>query len=185
MVRVTKKGFTLIELLVAMVLLLIVMLGFLRGILLYIQYSYNQQLKERASQIYREQADRIKILPYTHNSISPTPYYGTWGSATCDVTGGCTFMGQDSDGDGIRDFFDPYDGNNDDFRANPTNTAPWVTYRGRTTYRRTNIHTAFTFARLVRYGVETGKAVGIIVWYFEPSTGRYKSVTGFVIKERP
>lgn len=182
---VHKKGFTLLELLVAMTLLVIVMLALLRGTILYIRYSYNQQLKEQAGLVFREWADRIKALAYYNPTISPSSYNGSWGSATCDITGSCTFMENDIDGDGIRDFFDPYNGNNSDFFSNPTNTANWVSYQGNMTYKGTTIHTALTFARLVRFGTETGKAIGITVWYFEPSTRSYKSVSGFVIKERP
>jgi prepilin-type N-terminal cleavage/methylation domain-containing protein len=46
-----KKGFTIIELLVAFVILFILMTGFLRGILLYMEYQINNGLKDRASEI--------------------------------------------------------------------------------------------------------------------------------------
>jgi len=150
-----KKGFTIIELLIAFVILFILMAGFLRGILLYMEYQINNGLKDRASEIALRMSSQIQTTRFNptagcdENNINPflcdTLYaypYNDWRSARCDVRSingrNCTFEVQDSDGDGIADriidsdddgiadFYDPYDGQNEDFRDTPTTTARWL-----------------------------------------------------------
>jgi prepilin-type N-terminal cleavage/methylation domain len=147
-----KKGFTITELLVAFVILFILMAGFLRGILLYMDYQINNGLKDRASEIGLRMSSQIQTarLNATLNATSCSAnstnpflcdagytYPYDWGSAWCDG-GNCTFEVQDSDGDGIADgvrdsdgdgiadFYDPYNGQNGNFSATPTNTAEWL-----------------------------------------------------------
>ncbi len=144
-----KKGFTIIELLVAFVILFILMTGFLRSILLYMDYQINNGLKDRASEIAFKMSSQIQTArfnptagcdedntnPFLCDTLYAYPY--DWNSAQCNG-GNCTFEVQDSDGDGIADgirdsdddgiadFYDPYNGQNESFSANPTNTAGWL-----------------------------------------------------------
>ena len=154
-----KKGFTIIELLIAFVILFILMTGFLRGILLYMEYQINSGLKDRASEIALRMSSQIQTAKLDMNTTSCLPdstnpflcdagytyFYDDWKSARCDVRSingrNCTFEVQDSDGDGIADrildsdgdgiadFYDPYDGQNGNFNANPTDTARWLRIR--------------------------------------------------------
>lgn len=231
-----KKGFTLIELLVATILLLIIMIGFLRGLLFYIQYSIQEQTKDRALEIMREIASKVESMPYCQDN-TPTctnhflqangGYVADWQNATCDIAGQCSFDNRDSDGDGLRDFRDPYNGNNNNSRGNPLGTADWLNIKPGTssvckrdinrsctgeedcpgvgpcvklcTDRAGNqiqdlicgelfkgrwIYAGATLARIVRYNVEVGKGVGVIVWYFEPSSGNYRGYATTVMRER-
>jgi len=131
-----KRGFTIIELLVAFVILFVLMTGFLRGILLYMEYQINNGLKDRASEIALKMSSTIQTANLEANATSclansTNPflcdagytYPHNWGSARCNA-GNCTFELRDSDNDGIADFYDPYNGQNGSFSATPTNTAP-------------------------------------------------------------
>jgi len=214
-----KKGFTIIELLVAFVILFILMAGFLRGILLYMEYQINNGLKDRASEIAVRMYSQIQTAKLDANATSCPPnstnpflcdvrytYPYDWDSARCDG-GNCTFEVQDSDGDGIADFYDPYNGQNGNFSANPTNTAEWLhigpcncgesmcgccyadgtqinnavcgeRYRGRFIYAGT------TLARLINptTNLEVGRVAGVVVWYFD-TKGRYMSVSTLVMRD--
>jgi prepilin-type N-terminal cleavage/methylation domain len=208
-----KKGFTIIELLVAFVILFILMAGFLKGILLYMDYQINNGLKNRASEVALRMSSQIQtakldayatsclpdsINPFLCDAGYTYPY--DWGSARCDG-GNCTFEVQDSDGDGIADFYDPYNGQNGNFSATPTNTAGWLRvipcncdgsrcgccyvdgtpinnavcgekYRGRFIYAGT------TLAKLINpaTNLEVGRVAGVVVWYFD-TKGRYKYIS--------
>ena len=215
-----KKGFTIIELLVAFVILFILMAGFLKGVLLYMDYQINNGLKNKASEIAVKMSSQIQTAKLDMNTTSCLPnstnpflcdagytYPYDWGSARCDG-GNCTFEVQDSDGDGIADFYDPYDGQNENFRDSPTNTAGWLRikpcncdgsrcgccyadsgtlinnavcgerYRGRFIYAGT------TLARLINPATnsEVGRVAGVIVWYFD-TKGRYKYVSIPVMRD--
>ncbi|MFZ8787829.1 type II secretion system protein [Thermocrinis sp.] len=120
-----KKGFTIIELLIALVILFILMAGFLRGILLYMEYQINNGLKDRASEIALRMSSQIQTANLEANATSclsnnPNPFlcdagytypHDDWRSARCDVRSinesvngrNCTFEVQDSNGDGIAD----------------------------------------------------------------------------------
>jgi prepilin-type N-terminal cleavage/methylation domain len=67
-----KKGFTIIELLVAFVILFILMAGFLKGILLYMDYQINNGLKDRAGEIALRMSSQIQTarLNATLNATS-------------------------------------------------------------------------------------------------------------------
>jgi type II secretory pathway pseudopilin PulG len=214
-----KKGFTIIELLIAFVILFILMTGFLRGILLYMDYQINNGLKNRASEIAFKMSSQIQTARFNptagcdRNNINPFlcdvgyiyPY--NWGFARCDGRN-CTFEVQDSDGDRIADFYDPYNGPNGNFRDTPTNTAGWLRigpcncdgsrcgccyadsgrqinnavcgekYRGRFIYAGT------TLARLTNPATnsEVGRVAGVIVWYFD-TKGRYKYISLPVMRD--
>jgi type II secretory pathway pseudopilin PulG len=215
-----KKGFTIIELLVAFVILFILMAGFLKGILLYMDYQINNGLKNKASEIALRMSSQIQTAKLDTNatsclSNSTNPflcdaryaYPYNWGSARCDG-GNCTFEVQDSDGDGIADFYDPYNGPNGNFSATPTNTAEWLRIRpcnltgdrygccyadsGRQInnavcgekYRGRFVYAGTTLARLINPATnsEVGRVAGVIVWYFD-TKGRYKYVSIPVMRD--
>jgi type II secretory pathway pseudopilin PulG len=213
-----KKGFTIIELLIAFVILFILMTGFLRGILLYMDYQINNGLKDRASEIALKMSSQIQTARFNptaecdENNTNPFlcdtlyAYPHNWDSARCDG-GSCTFEVQDSDGDGIADFYDPYNGQNENFRDTPLDTALWLRikpcncdgsrciccyadgtqinnavcgekYRGRFIYAGT------TLAKLINpaTNLEVGRVAGVIVWYFD-TKGRYKYVSIPVMRD--
>jgi prepilin-type N-terminal cleavage/methylation domain len=214
-----KKGFTIIELLIAFVILFILMAGFLRGILLYMDYQINNGLKDRASEIALKMSSQIQTARFNptaicdENSTNPFlcdtlyAYPYDWGSARCDG-GNCTFEEQDSDGDGIADFYDPYNGPNENFSATPINTAGWLRIRpcdptgdryyccyadGTQTnatftcgerYRGRFIYAGTTLARLINPATnsEVGRVAGVIVWYFD-TKGRYKYISIPVMRD--
>jgi type II secretory pathway pseudopilin PulG len=214
-----KKGFTIIELLVAFVILFILMTGFLKGILLYMDYQINNGLKNRASEIALKMSSQIQTArfnpsaicdenntnPFLCDTLYAYPY--NWGSARCDG-GNCTFEVQDSDGDGIADFYDPYNGQNENFSATPTNTVGWLRIRpcncvgsrcgccyadsGRQInnavcgemYRGRFIYAGTTLARLINpaTNAEVGRVAGVIVWYFD-TKGRYRFISTPVMRD--
>ncbi len=215
-----KKGFTIIELLVAFVILFILMAGFLRGILLYMEYQINNELKDRASEIALRMSSQIQTAKLDAsatsclaNSTNPFlcdagyTYPYNWDSAQCDG-GSCTFEVQDSDGDGIADFYDPYNGQNGNFSATPTDTAGWLrikpcscagnicgccyaddtqinaTFTCGERYRGRFIYAGTTLARLINpaTNLEVGRVAGVIVWYFD-TNGRYRSVSLPVMRD--
>jgi type II secretory pathway pseudopilin PulG len=215
-----KKGFTIIELLVAFVILFILMTGFLRGILLYMDYQINNGLKDRASEIALRMSSKIQTArfnptagcdgnntnPFLCDTLYTYPY--DWGSARCD-SGNCTFEVQNSDGDGIADFYDPYNGQNGNFNATPTNTAGWLrikpcncagnicgccyadntqinnaTFTCGERYRGRFIYAGTTLARLINPATnsEVGRVAGVVVWYFD-TKGRYRYVSLPVMRD--
>jgi prepilin-type N-terminal cleavage/methylation domain-containing protein len=218
-----KKGFTIIELLVAFVILSILMTGFLRAILLYMEYQINSGLKDRASEIalgmsYKIQTARLdatlNATSCLANSTNPFlcdagyTYPYDWGSAQCDGRN-CTFEVEDSDGDGIADFYDPYDGQNGNFNATPTNTAGWLrvipcncddsrcgccyadgtqinnaTFTCGERYRGRFIYAGTTLARLINPATnsEVGRVAGVVVWYFD-TKGRYRFISLPVMRD--
>jgi type II secretory pathway pseudopilin PulG len=213
-----KKGFTIIELLVAFVILFILMTGFLRGILLYMDYQINSGLKDRASEIALRMSSQIQTARFNptagcdRNNTNPFlcdagyTYPYNWGSAQCDG-GNCTFEVQDSDNDGIADFYDPYNGPNGNFGANPINTAGWLRIRPCNLtgdrygccyadgtqinnavcgerYKGRFIYAGTTLARLINpaTNLEVGRVAGVVVWYFD-TKGRYKFVSLPVMRD--
>jgi type II secretory pathway pseudopilin PulG len=214
-----KKGFTIIELLIAFVILFILMAGFLRGILLYMEYQINNGLKDRASEIALKLSSQIQTARFNptagcdRNNTNPFlcdrlyAYPHNWDSARCNG-GNCTFEVQDSDGDGIADFYDPYNGPNGSFSATPTNTAWWLRIRpcnltgdryyccyadGTQTnatftcgerYRGRFVYAGTTLARLINpaTNLEVGRVAGVVVWYFD-TMGRYRSVSIPVMRD--
>ncbi len=203
-----KKGFTIVELLIASVIIIFVSIGFLKGILFYIQYSTSQKMKDLASQTNSNFIKYFDTLPYS--TIQPASYPNGWGSSSCDAynpsgtpTGNCTFTNNDSDGDGIPDFYDPYNGNNDGNYSNPLNNlGSWLAIKpkldgscdtgGQTfpnipkcivSFNTYKVYTAVTMAKIATSSLESGKAIGIITWYFDPITKKYKSVHTILFKE--
>jgi type II secretory pathway pseudopilin PulG len=214
-----KKGFTIIELLVAFVILFILMTGFLRGILLYMDYQINSGLKDRASEIALRMSSQIQTARFNptagcdRNNTNPFlcdagyTYPYNWGSAQCDG-GNCTFEVQDSDNDGIADFYDPYNGQNGNFSANPINTAGWLRIRPCNLtgdrygccyadsgiqidnavcgerYKGRFIYAGTTLARLINpaTNAEVGRVAGVVVWYFD-TKGRYRFISLPVMRD--
>ncbi len=214
-----KRGFTIIELLVAFVILSILMTGFLRGILLYMEYQINNGLKDRASEIALKMSSTIQTANLEANATSCSAnstnpflcdagytYPSNWNSAQCNG-GTCTFEVRDSDGDGIADFYDPYNGQNGSLSANPTNTAGWLRIRPCNCagnicgccyangtpinnavcgekYRGRFIYAGTTLARLTdpATNLEVGRVAGVIVWYFD-TNGKYRSVSIPVMRD--
>jgi len=215
-----KKGFTIIELLIAFVILFILMTGFLRGILLYMDYQINNGLKDRASDIAFRMSSQIQTARFNPtarcdgNNTNPFlcdagySYPYDWNSARCD-SGNCTFEVQDSDSDGIADFYDPYNGQNENFSATPTNTAEWLrikpcncdgsrcdccyaddtqiynaTFTCGERYKGRFIYAGTTLAKLINPATnsEVGRVAGVIVWYFD-TKGRYKYISLPVMRD--
>jgi hypothetical protein len=114
---------------------------------------------------------------------------------------------QDSDGDGIADFYDPYDGQNENFSTTPTNTAGWLRIRPCNCdgsrcgccyadgtpinnavcgerYRGRFIYAGTTLARLINpaTNLEVGRVAGVVVWYFD-TKGRYTYISLPVMRD--
>lgn len=202
-----SKGFTIIELLIAMLLIMFVMIGFLRGVLYYIQFSLDARMKDTVSKAIRNWSGYLESLPYNANLISPNPYpnsLNNWDNSSieCYDQNNCasfkiTAEDTNSDGDNISDFHDPYNGDNDSdyFKNHPLETADWLLIGPNTQcngcpptqYRIGNrrLFVGITIARMVQQNNEVGKAFGITAWYFSPIDGRYKYVSTTLIKRKP
>jgi prepilin-type N-terminal cleavage/methylation domain-containing protein len=194
-----NKGFSLIELLIAMLILMFVMMGFLAGLIKYIQFSMDARMKDLMDKAVKDWSGYLESLPY-NASCSPVAY--SFGNAVCDLTTNqCSFESRDNDGDGIPDFYDPYSGNNNSYYSNPLGTASWlwvgpttvnltcVSYIHPTTYTlvgRRSVYTAITVATITAAGgAEMGRAYGITAWYFSPIDRRYKYESSLLIKRKP
>lgn len=79
--KLNNKGFTLIELLIGMILVMIVMLGLLRGILEYNKFSIRAKMKDKATEIAQQWSSYIESLLYNDSFIDPN-----FGSITCGST---------------------------------------------------------------------------------------------------
>lgn len=90
-----NKGFTLIELIVAMLIVLIVMLGLLKGVLEYNKFSIRAKMKDRATEIAQQMTNYIESLPYvSENSGIQSILYAnnsSWESIQCSSTN-CSFF---------------------------------------------------------------------------------------------
>jgi type II secretory pathway pseudopilin PulG len=208
-----NKAFTIIEVLIAAFIIMIVTIGFLRGVLFFIQYSLANKMKDKASEYNLMVAKFYQTIDYSMIDYFPPQ----WQNATCDPTdinSTCPFLETDSDGDKIPDFFaDPYNGNNDDFKTNPLSTANWLSVKpnndGTCDYsnlpqinsltskpnciisikdniniQKFRIYTGITTAKIMNGPLESGIAIGVITWYFDPNTNKYKSVHTIVFKEK-
>ena len=204
-----KKGFTLIELLIAILIMMVIMLGLLKGILEYSKFALRAKMKDRATEITRTLSAELERMPYVKDgSGTPSIFYSvnsSWNNSTCSTT--CTFENDNSDGDEVLDFYDPYSGTgnvsnpldnlNTYFRLSPRNnsvnstclcsgnncpdTLPVCTYEG---YLDRRIYVGVNTARIIDgYGRETGKAASIIVWYYEPFTDKLKQINTVIFKE--
>ncbi|WP_299229724.1 prepilin-type N-terminal cleavage/methylation domain-containing protein [Sulfurihydrogenibium sp.] len=201
-----NKAFTIIEVLIAAFIIMIVTIGFLRGVLFFIQYSIANKMKDKASEYNLMVAKFYQTIDYSKIDYFPPQ----WQNATCDTTNEpCPFLKIDSDNDGIPDFYDPYVGKNDDHYTDPTNIAGWLTVKPNkdgtclsqinNLYNHPNciisikdnlniqkfrIYTAITTARIMNVQLESGIAIGVITWYFDPNTNKYKFVHTIVFKEK-
>lgn len=201
--KLNNKGFTLIELLIAMLIVLIVMLGFLRGILEYNKFSVRAKTKDRATEIAKQFTAYIESLPYASDGsgVQSILYVNNsnWNSITCS-SNSCSFFETETD------FYDigsptvtnPINGLSSNLRLYPSSdnvnaqcncagsncptNLPVCTYEG---FSGRKIYSAINVARIVdEYGRETGKAVSVMIWYFEPFTNVFKQMTTLVIKEK-
>ncbi len=194
-----NKGFSLIELLIAMLILMFVMIGFLAGLIKYIQFSMDARMKDLMDKAVKDWSGYLESIPY-NATCSPVGY--SFGSAVCDIsTNQCSFENIDNDGDGIPDFYDPYSGNNNNYKSAPMSTASWlwvgptvatltcISYTHLTKYSlvgNRTVYTALTVATITTAGGgEIGRAYGITAWYFSPINGRYKYESSLIIKRKP
>jgi type II secretory pathway pseudopilin PulG len=205
-----NKAFTIIEVLIAAFIIMIVTIGFLRGVLFFMQYSLANKMKDKATEYNLMVAKFYQTVDYSKINYFPTQ----WQNATCDTTNSiCTFLQTDSDGDKIPDFYDPYDGNNDTFKTNPLSTANWlsvkpnnngtceysnlpqinnlaskpnciISFKDNINIQKFRIYTGITTARIMNGPLESGIAIGVITWYFDPNSNKYKSVHTIVFKEK-
>lgn len=192
-----SKGFTIVELLIAMMILMFVMLGFLAGLLNYMRFSLDARMKGTMDKLVKDWSGYLESMPYNATAIANAS--SSFGSGTCDpTTNQCSFESIDSDGDGIPDFYDPYNGNNNSFWNNPTSTASWLWVSptssaglpnppptNYTVAGRRQVYVGITVATLTQSGRETGKAFGITSWYFSPTNRQYKSESTLLIKRKP
>jgi len=204
-----NKAFTIIEVLIASFIIMIVTIGFLRGILFFIQYSVANKMKDKATEYNLMVSKFYQTIDY-----SMINYFPKWQNATCDTTNStCTFLQTDSDGDKTPDFYDPYEGDNDAFKTNPLTTANWlsvkpnsdgtcdysnlpqinniaskpnciISFKDNINIQKFRIYTGITTARIMNGPLESGLAIGVITWYFDPNSNKYKSVHTIVFKER-
>ncbi|MGC8796732.1 type IV pilus modification PilV family protein [Thermodesulfovibrio sp.] len=202
MSRLNSKGFTLIELLIATIIVLVVMLGLLKGILEYEKFTTRAKMKDRATEISRQFASYIETLPYASDGSGITSILYTnkseWNNVQCSSTS-CLFFEQHPE---FYDIGSPTLSNPINVSSNlrlypsannagaqcsctggncPT-TLPVCTYEG---FSGRRIYVAVNIARMVDdYGRETGKAASVMVWYFEPFTDELKKMATLVIKEK-
>ncbi|MFN3946690.1 MAG: prepilin-type cleavage/methylation domain-containing protein [Aquificaceae bacterium] len=153
-------------------------------------------MKDYASRSIREWSGFLESLPYNHPLISPNPYpQPIWSNAFCDQSGNCSFENLDTDADGIPDFYDPYSGNNNNFKNNPLNVANWLLLNPNSTCNNCpplqnsignrRVYVGITVARLTQQNNEIGKAFGIVAWYYSPINESYKYVATTLIKRKP
>jgi type II secretory pathway pseudopilin PulG len=209
-----NKAFTIIEVLIAAFIIMIVTIGFLRGVLFFMQYSLANKMKDKASEYNLMVAKFYQTIDYSKID------YFQWQNATCDTTNStCSFLTDqtgsdvDSDRDRIPDFYDPYNGNNDTFNTNPLSTANWlsvkpnndgtcdysnllqiksltskpnciISFKDNINIQKFRIYSAITTAKIMNGPLESGIAIGVITWYFDPNTNKYKSVHTIVFKEK-
>lgn len=209
--KLNEKGFTLIELLIATLIMLIVSLGILRGIFEYEKFSIRGKIKNLSTQILEQMTTEIAKTPYPANNQQSLLYSTTWTNSKCDnncenKTNCCDFENDDSDGDGLPDFYDPYSGEGDllhplsglssDLRLYPssdtpdskcscvgsncpsTNDLPSCTFKG---YSGRNIYVAVNVADVKDPEV---KAASVIVWYFEPFTNKFQHISSVVFRSK-
>lgn len=195
-----NKGFSLIELLIAMLILMFVMIGFLAGLIKYIQFSMDARMKDLMDKAVKDWSGFLDSLPYNASCLASPGY--SFGSVVCNLTTSqCGFENRDSDGDGIPDFYDPYSGNNNNYSSVPLSTASWLwvgpttanltcsSYIHPTTYSlvgNRRVYTSLTVATITATGgTEMGRAYGITAWYFSPIDRRYKYESTLLIKRKP
>ncbi len=200
--KLNNKGFTLIELLIAMFIVLIVMLGLLKGILEYEKFTIRAKMKDKATEIARQFASYIESLPYASDGsgVQSILYANnsSWNNITCTTT--CPFFETEIDfyNIGSPTLPNPIGGLSSNLRLYPSEdtinatcscsgsncptTLPSCTYQG---FSGRKIYSAVNVARMIDdYGRETGKAASVMVWYFEPFTNELKTMTTLVIKEK-
>ncbi len=203
-----NRGFTLIELTVAILIMMVIMLGLLKGVLEYSKFSTRAKMKDRATEIARTFSAELERMPYVRDgSGTPSIFYANnsfWNDVTCATS--CSFENVNSDGDAVLDFYDPYNGagnvstpldNLNNLRLSPggdvagttcscsgnncPSSLPVCTYEGFSDRR---IYAGVNISRIIDdSGRETGKAASVIVWYFEPFTDKLQQINTIIFKE--
>lgn len=197
-----NKGFTLIELLIAMIIVIVVMLGLLKGIIEYEKFATRAKMKDKATEIAKSMVSYIESLPYVSDGSGITSILyannSDWQNVICETN--CPFFETEEDfyKAGSPNPSDPFSGINVHFRLHPsdessrcacngdncpvTNDLPYCVYEG---FSNKKIYLGVNIVRLVNSGgQEIGKAASVIVYYFEPFTNKYQQITNLVIKEK-
>lgn len=207
--RFNNKGFTLIELLVATLIILVASLGLIKGIIEYEKFSTRGKMKARATQILENMVSEIAKYPYPDNNNPSILYSYYWTDGSCnenctDSSNCCYFENDDSDNDGIPDFYDPYTGEpgiytplanlNSSFRLKPASDTPesvcicvgdncpntnlpLCVYSG---YSGRNIYAAVNVAEITA----EGRFASVVVWYFEPFTDKLQQMSAVIFKSQ-
>lgn len=195
-----NKGFSLLELLIAMVIIIVVMLGLLKGILEYEKFTTRVKMKDKATEITKQMVAYIESLPYVadDSGISSVLYANntSWQNIVCTTT--CSFFETDTVfySVGSPTPANPIAGLSSTLRLYPSsgsNTCscrgsncptnlPLCTYEG---FSNKKIYVGVNIARLTNnQGNEIGKTASVLVWYFEPFTNKYQQILNLVIKEK-
>jgi len=193
------------------------------GLAVYLDYELKTRVKNEASRMLKDITGYLEGISYDFSLQFAVP--STFDGKKCvlvtdpgpppkdvnlcefEYSDPINFVILDNDSDGIPDFFDPYNGDNKTFLANPRTVAPWLSIYPSTTgnactvsvagtgtgtvnfdcVRRVagkDLYAGVTVSRIVDdYGRELGRAFGVIVWYFEPRTDKYISMKSIVFKE--
>ncbi|WP_353684268.1 prepilin-type N-terminal cleavage/methylation domain-containing protein [Thermodesulfovibrio sp. 3907-1M] len=201
--KFNSKGFTLIELLIGMLIVLVVMIGLLKGILEYNKFTTRAKMKDRATEIARQFTAYIENLPYTSDGSGVRSILyannSAWNNVTCS-SNSCSFFETHTEfyEIGSPTLSNPIGNLSSNLRLYPSvNTPqsqcscrgdscpaslPVCTYEG---FSGRRIYTGVNVAKIVDdYGRETGKAASVMIWYFEPFTNELKRMTTLVIKEK-
>lgn len=194
-----NRGFSLLELLIAMIIIIVVMLGFLRGIIEYEKYATRAKMKDKATEIAKQTVGYIESLPYVsdNSGISSILYANnsSWRNVVCGTT--CSFFETETDfySVGSPDPSNPINTSSNlrlypssgSYKCScrgdncPTNL-PLCTYDG---FSGKKIYVGVNIAGLYSaQGNEIGKAASVMVWYFEPFTNKYQQISNLVIKEK-
>lgn len=202
-----NKGFSLLELLIAMVIIIVVMLGLLRGILEYEKFTTRAKMKDKATEIAKQMVAYIESLPYVadNSGVSSILYANNvaWKQVICTTT--CSFFETETDfysvgspsatnplGISSNLRLSPRDPGNPNEPYGPECTCrgsncpntnlPLCTYAG---FSDKKIYVGVNIASLYsEQGNEIGKAASVMVWYFEPFTNKYQQITNLVIREK-
>ncbi len=203
-----SKGFTIIELLVAAGLLLIVISAFMIAMANYTVLTVRAKTFEFAKDTSEDIKYIIDGMSPDSQLFEPSsfPTGKDWENSLCDVASvACSFEIADDDNDNIPDFYDPINGSNTENNSN--NYAPWlrlypgpdgscicqlgncpsdIPFRCRLKYGNTDIYIGITVAYIRNFrdtSLLSGKAVGVIIWYFEHGSKKYKEIRSVIFKE--
>ena len=189
--RVSNNGFSMIELLIAMIIIIIVMLGLLKGILEYEKFATRAKMKDKATEIAKQMSAYIESLPYVADGsgINSILYANNseWNNITCGISCNPDLTNPAFYSVGSPNPSNPFSGISSNLRLFPVSgsftcgcrgsncptTLPPCLYPG---FAKKDIYLGVNIARLVSEegGLELGKAVFVLVWYFEPYTNKFQ-----------